>query len=417
MKYDFQWKAILVGLLFLLAGGVRLVGILQAKSWLEKDAVMDKAELVAQRSSSGTTFRLDVSYHWEHEGQTWTGHEFSVDGTLVESSRTVLEDKATPWLHSKHIKCKMNPRKPEQAVLMPANNLDTQIVMVVLGILLLLWGAVWPVWVVRRSQRAEIHLRFPAEGYSMVGIALIFGVIMGGMIFEELSARQQARTWIETPCMVLESRVVWVKNEFRPLIRYSWDVNGRNHEGQTSSASTFHGSILDVEKLVAQFPVGKPSTCWVNPNSPAQAVLERDPPLRGWIWWLAFAAMIGACLRRFALCWKQWSVSRSTHGLTDIPGLSDAELAEESGQTPEVKNQKSGFTREAFLHFFAELPLLKGLLWVIFPCLAVLLWLLPVARREMEYGLWFSLSELGCIFAGAILLTALLSLTRRLWKS
>jgi hypothetical protein len=172
-----------------------------------------------------------------------------------------------------------------------------------------------------------------------------------------------------------------------------------------------------VEKLVAQFPVGKPSTCWVNPKSPAQAVLERDPPLRGWIWWLAFAAMIGACLRRFALCWKQWSVSRSTHGLTDIPGLSDAELAEESGQTPEVKNQKSGFTREAFLHFFAELPLLKGLLWVIFPCLAVLLWLLPVARREMEYGLWFSLSELGCIFAGAILLTALLSLTRRLWKS
>lgn len=411
MQYHFDWKAILVGAVFLAGGGYRLGTILQAKSWPEKEAIMEKAEIVAQSYSSGMNFRLDVLYRWVHEGRAYSGTQFSMDGTLVEESKSVLEEKAGRWLEGGVVQCYMNPANPEQAVLEPARNMDTQLILVVIGILLLLWGAAWPVWQVRREQKENSHRIFPANGYAMLGISLLLGVTLTGMAMEEWTARSNVRSWIETPCQVLESRAVWEGKEFRPLIRYSWNFNGRAYEGQKVSPTAFFGSITEIERLVEHHPAGGASVCWVNPAEPFLAVLDRDPPWHGMGVTLCIAVMMAFFVWRFVGILRQWRNVNRIEASSSNPGVEG-----EADMVAKVPPHAL-LNRETFLKFMSEMPVVSCLTLIVLPCLAFLVWILPTVHSEMTHGVWLTLLQCLFLIGASILLTALMMIARRFWKS
>jgi len=97
---------------------------------------------------------------------------------------------------------------------------------------------------------------------------------------------QRARTmdaWTSVPCVILESRLTEeILNpntpvNYRPLIRYQYDADGRSFEStRVRRIETKSSRRPKMEALLAQFPPGTETTAWINPADPADAVLVRD---------------------------------------------------------------------------------------------------------------------------------------------
>ncbi len=107
--------------------------------------------------------------------------------------------------------------------------------------------------------------------------------------FRPLYAAYQARSWTETDCEVIASRVVASGDTARPDIQYRYYVGDRPY---TSRRYNFiPGSTNDstVGATVERYSPGTRFRCFVDPADPTQAVINRDPT--GWYYLgLAFFA-------------------------------------------------------------------------------------------------------------------------------
>ncbi|MCB1062937.1 MAG: DUF3592 domain-containing protein [Verrucomicrobiae bacterium] len=90
-------------------------------------------------------------------------------------------------------------------------------------------------------------------------------------------------TWVETPCTILASTIddsqmdqhFETKYEFQTSYRY--EFGGVSYLGdQVKSKPIVAGIRKKLEKWETRFPSGSKSTCLVNPESPAEAVLVPD---------------------------------------------------------------------------------------------------------------------------------------------
>jgi hypothetical protein len=99
-------------------------------------------------------------------------------------------------------------------------------------------------------------------------------------LWRPLSKLVASRTWRETECEVLSSRVAEVSGSdgptYRVDIRYSWTAGGSTHAGNRydfmgGSSSGTEGK----QRIVDRYPPGSRVTCWVDPEDPGEAVLSR----------------------------------------------------------------------------------------------------------------------------------------------
>lgn len=118
---------------------------------------------------------------------------------------------------------------------------------------------------------------------------LLFFVIGSGLFYKvsilPLQEVYAARNWQETPCTIDSSKVVQVggphgaKQTYRVAIFYHYSIGNTRY---TTSHYQFDdgggsGDRIDKEKIVAQYPPGRETVCYINPTSPGQSVLNRSP--------------------------------------------------------------------------------------------------------------------------------------------
>jgi hypothetical protein len=133
-----------------------------------------------------------------------------------------------------------------------------------------------------------------------------------------------SRSWAEVPCTLLESAVLTHSGDdsdtYSVQVRYTYVYEGREYQGDRlrflgGSSSGRRGK----EEWVAAHPAGSRTVCWVNPESPAEAVLDRgfSPVYLAGLIPLLFAAVgLGGIV--FAL--RVWSKERALRaGL--LPGV------------------------------------------------------------------------------------------------
>jgi hypothetical protein len=97
--------------------------------------------------------------------------------------------------------------------------------------------------------------------------------------FKPLYSVYQARSWTETDCDVLSSRVAANGDTARPDIQYRYYIGDRPY---TSRRYNFlPGSTNDstVGSTVDRYPPGTRFRCYVDPADPTQAVINRDVTL------------------------------------------------------------------------------------------------------------------------------------------
>lgn len=93
---------------------------------------------------------------------------------------------------------------------------------------------------------------------------------------------QITRHWSQVPCRIVSSRVVSERPTphsdpaHRVEVRYEYDFKGVKHAGtrirQVEAAPTLH--LENAQQKQQNYPPGSEQTCFVNPASPDEAVLE-----------------------------------------------------------------------------------------------------------------------------------------------
>jgi hypothetical protein len=119
-------------------------------------------------------------------------------------------------------------------------------------------------------------------------LALFFSIflIVGGIAFFFTFVRPMARffaarSWQETTCTVLESRVAESSDSdgttYRPEIVYTYSSGGRAYQSNRYDfPGLWSSGRSGKEEIVARYPPGARVSCWINPADPEQAVLSRE---------------------------------------------------------------------------------------------------------------------------------------------
>ena len=131
-------------------------------------------------------------------------------------------------------------------------------------------------------------------------IFLLLGAgIFYGMFVRTVLRIQAARDWTATPCTVISSMVGSHRGSkggytYSIDIVYSYQSGGRLYHSNRydfvgGSSSGYNGKL----SVVRRYPGGSRATCYVNPEKPSDAVLNRDASI-GWRdWAIGLVLLVG----------------------------------------------------------------------------------------------------------------------------
>jgi hypothetical protein len=126
-----------------------------------------------------------------------------------------------------------------------------------------------------------------------------------------------SRSWVETPCVVQASRVGESSDSdgttYRVEVEYTYSLQGREYRSSRYNFLDFYSSGYDGKaEVVARYPPGTRTVCYVDPDDPSQAVIDRK---LSWAWLvglvpLLFIAVGGGGL--IAVIWSAFKGSGAT---------------------------------------------------------------------------------------------------------
>lgn len=119
-----------------------------------------------------------------------------------------------------------------------------------------------------------------------IGMGLVL-VLVGGIFVQYLwNAYQRATVmddWVETPCEIISSGLddTEVNQKGFPKyileVEYTYQFEGQSYTGDKARRLPTESSDLKkVGKKLEQYPAGKNTACWVDPDNPEMAVLKKD---------------------------------------------------------------------------------------------------------------------------------------------
>lgn len=139
-------------------------------------------------------------------------------------------------------------------------------------------------------------------GLSLAAMGSIFVAVM----WRSYDRAREMHQWPEIPCVILEAEVVdrateeqfeavGAPPEYRLNLLYGYQWQG---ESKTGTRITWRGNPWTskrnvIESLAKDYPVGKQTTCRVNPEDPDFTVLKPDSKTPGYSIWFPALFVIG----------------------------------------------------------------------------------------------------------------------------
>lgn len=106
--------------------------------------------------------------------------------------------------------------------------------------------------------------------------------------------------WAETPCRIVSSGLddTEVNQKGFPKyileVEYTYEFEGESYTGdRVRRLPVESGDLKKVGKKLEQYPANKSTTCWVDPENPGMAVLEKDTKGALYSIWFPFLFVIG----------------------------------------------------------------------------------------------------------------------------
>ncbi len=282
------------GIFFLLGSGLFVLGILSLikeisfSQWEEVPCSVERFEIHADPNAD-PHFEADVSYHYQYGGQSYTGsHLFPEDNgsddyeTLAEARYHSLTQPSTT--------CRIDSQSPENSsLLQTSKNIIGALVLTAVGALFAAVGI--GVFLSRRSEKNKTALSARNEKSSTRGKLLafcffaLFAAVGLSIFFTWSYPKHQeshsSKHWVETPATVIWGKVrethgddgttyavdLFYRYQFENITHHSnrWRLVESSSSGRQSKQAT-----------VDAHPPGSSTVCYVNPEAPWQAVLQRE---------------------------------------------------------------------------------------------------------------------------------------------
>ena len=133
------------------------------------------------------------------------------------------------------------------------------------------------------------------------GILCTIGAVFAWLMWRSFDRAVDQRDWQETPCRILESRVMErkigenVETEYGLRILFGYEFAG---QGRTSGLRSLRGVSWSrersrIEARAGRYPVGRAAVCHVDPVNPDRAVLELDSKAPGYSLWFPLLIVAG----------------------------------------------------------------------------------------------------------------------------
>ena len=129
------------------------------------------------------------------------------------------------------------------------------------------------------------------------GIVLLL-VMLYFFFLRPLRRVRSARSWRETPCVIVSSSVSEDATDsglYRMLVTYQYDFAGRNYSSSrysfspSSATSGYRGKKRVADRLTP----GTTTFCYVNPDDPRDAVIERGLTWDMVVWGVSAIIFLG----------------------------------------------------------------------------------------------------------------------------
>lgn len=157
-----------------------------------------------------------------------------------------------------------------------------------------------------KNASSRSHSQASTHGGRWFLVALGLAVAVIGGLFVMLLGRsflraREMRAWPEVPCVILSSRIDERIHDSQSPTEYRHDVSfgyDWKNEPRTGDHVTLRGSPWSskrgvIEKRALEYPVGKRTTCRVDPSDPDFAVLKPDSLAPGYSIWFPGLFVVG----------------------------------------------------------------------------------------------------------------------------
>lgn len=284
--------------IFLVVGIWAMVSDLTRSGWPSTPCEIEQFEITDSRSAD-PPFGIDTRYSYSWEGKSYTGTQpwAKAEG---KDDYIDLTDALESYRANQLTECYVNPENPSEAFLFSSSN------GIWFGIIFTLVGGFFVAIGIgitvsgRRSKKAEKQaLSSQATSDKEAGKAIaipffgVFACVGLGMLFFWIGPMWQkylsAQSWQEMPATVIWSTVRTHDGDdgdtYSADIFYQYTVNGELYKSNTvglmgGSSSGRSGK----QETVNAHPKGKTVTCYVDPDNPHNALLQRELG-----WWAAFS--------------------------------------------------------------------------------------------------------------------------------
>ncbi|MFQ5528628.1 MAG: DUF3592 domain-containing protein, partial [Thermoanaerobaculia bacterium] len=257
--------------------------------WDESTCAIESAEAVARPHYGDTEFQVSYRYSYRGEEHLGNAYRHGYHGSELASEARTL---ASRYPARSEVRCFIDPNEPDQSYLRRASLWDGFWILAPLVFVAVGAGSLWLLYGPERSPEQEsadprassAKVRSGVAVGAMVvlpGIFFLFGV--GFLIpFFVRPALQvvEARFWDEVPCTIVSSGVRTHPGEdgatYSIDVLFGYEIEGREY--RANRYQFMGGSSSGYErraKIVEALPAGTTTVCYVNPDDPFEAVIER----------------------------------------------------------------------------------------------------------------------------------------------
>jgi hypothetical protein len=279
-----------IGLVATVAVAVDWLQGLDTWFWEESTCTIESSRAV-KRPRYGD-FDFEVSYRYRYRGDTHIGDAYR-HGYHGSDGSSEARNLASRYAMGDDVRCWVDPDQPSASYLLRA---DLWQGFWILGPLLFVAVGVGSLWLIHGPVRHKGRLatavggatrRETRSGVGVGAMIVFFGIFFlfgaGFLIpFFIHPALQivEARSWAELPCDIVSSRVRTHRGDdsatYSVDVLFRYEIDGREYE--SNRYQFLSGSSSGYErkaKIVEALPAGADTTCYVNPDEPFEAVIER----------------------------------------------------------------------------------------------------------------------------------------------
>ncbi|MBT8036656.1 MAG: DUF3592 domain-containing protein [Verrucomicrobiae bacterium] len=283
--------------LFLVIGLKLAYDAVHRSAWDEVDCTVSHLEIKADRNAS-PPFQPAVSYSYRWQGATHTGNRVWAS-KKGEDDYEDLGELIAQHQHGKLTRCHVNPDDPSESVLITGTGDIWG------GLAFALFGAGFVaigigLIIVSRKQKNKERSALSSKKKNgdapkaiLIPFFSVFAIVglgvFAGVIVPQWMKYTDAKSWKATPAKVIWSRVESHSSDdgttYSVDIFYQYQFQGKPYKSNTTGLMSGSSSgRAGKQKKVDQHPAGKSITCYVNPDRPWQAIIDRDLG-----WWVLFA--------------------------------------------------------------------------------------------------------------------------------